>query len=270
MKTASITLLESTLVNQTAGFRLSQQLQEDHYNTIAADYEAHYSDSSSREYRWRFIYKPMFTSINLAGKNVLDAMCGSGQTTEYLLTKGASVTGLDISGEVIESFQSRWPQATAMRRSLLDSDLPESSFDCIAIVGGLHHIHPHVDEALREIHRLLKPGGYFCFMEPHTGSFPDLIRKFWYKHDRYFSDNEAAIDLKALERTFASHFSFKRVQYQGNVAFLLVLNSLIFRIPAKLKPLYSPALMSLESSINKLQGKLSSCFVVAQWQKKEE
>jgi ubiquinone/menaquinone biosynthesis C-methylase UbiE len=134
-------------------------------------------------------------------------------------------------------------------------------------VGGLHHIRPHESEALAEIHRVLKPGGYLCFMEPHSGSFPDVIRKFWYKHDRFFSDNEAAIDLDGLQREFSTRFSFQRTKYQGNIAFLLVLNSLIFRVPLKLKPFYSPLLLSIERVINKFQGKRSSCFVVARWQK---
>jgi SAM-dependent methyltransferase len=136
------------------------------------------------------------------------------------------------------------------------------------VVGGLHHIHPNVSMAVEEIHRVLKPGGHFCFMEPHSGSFPDLVRRFWYKHDRFFSDNEASIDLQGLESAFASHFRFKKAKYQGNLAFLLVLNSLIFRIPVGAKPFYSPFLMWLESLINKLQGKVNSCFVVCQWQKK--
>ena len=126
---------------------------------------------------------------------------------------------------------------------------------------------PNVSAAVTEIHRVLKPGGHFCFMEPHTGSFPDLIRRVWYKHDRFFSENEAAIDIETLKGEFASQFRFTKVKYLGNLAFLFVLNSLIFRIPVKAKAFYSKPLISMESQINKLQGKLTSCFVVAQWQK---
>lgn len=260
--------VNSAEIAETVGRRVSEQQQELHYATIAAEYEVHYSDASSRDYRWRFIYEPMFAGIELSGKTVLDAMCGSGQTTEYLLAQEATVTGLDISGEAIETFQSRWPGAQGLRRSLFNSNLPASSFDCVAIVGGLHHIHPHVSEGLNELHRLLKPGGYFSFMEPHTGSLPDVVRRFWYKYDRLFADNEAAIDLRGLEDEFADKFTFRSVKYQGNVAFLLVLNSLVFRIPAAWKPAYSRPLMALEGAINRVQGKRSSCFVVAQWQKR--
>jgi SAM-dependent methyltransferase len=210
----------------------------------------------------------MFQGLTLTGMSVLDAMCGSGQTTEYLLSKQAKVTGLDISNEVMDSFTSRWANCDAVRGSLLASKLPDRSFDCIAIVGGLHHIQPNVGPALREIHRLLRPDGYFCFMEPHAGSIPDLVRSFWYKHDHFFLCNEASIDIKALEMEFGSHFRFRQVKYLGNLAFLLVFNSLIFRIPQRAKAFYSPLLMFLEPLLNKLQGKMTSCFVVGQCQKK--
>jgi SAM-dependent methyltransferase len=248
--------------------QLSEQLQQRHYDQISAEYDMHYSDAYSLEYRRRFIYGPMFEGLALSGMNVLDAMCGSGQTTEYLLSRQARVTGLDISNEVMDSFSARWSDCRAVRRSLLASELSDQSFDCIVIVGGLHHIQPNVSKAVKEIHRLLRPGGYFCFMEPHTGSLPDLIRRFWYKHDHFFSDNEASIDFRELESAFGSHFTFKKVKYLGNLAFLLVFNSLIFRIPLAAKRFYSPFLMWLEPLLNKLQGKASSCFVVGQWQKK--
>lgn len=246
----------------------SEQLQREHYNRISEQYEAHYSDASSRQYRLKFILQPMFEGIKLSGMSVLDAMCGSGQTAEYLLSRGALVTGLDISSEAIAAFQRQWPSCRGVCRSIIDSGLIGESFDCVVVVGGLHHMHPQVSEAVREIGRVLKPGGYFCFMEPHSRSVPDLVRKRWYKHDPFFSDNEAAIDLEALKREFSSTFKFKREAYMGNVGFLLVLNSMIFRIPLRFKPIYTPTLLSLEAMINKIQGRLVSCFVVAQWQKR--
>lgn len=245
----------------------SELVQRDHYNEIAHEYDAHYSDEWSSEYRRRFIYDPMFEGIQLSGARVLDAMCGSGQTTRYLLGQNALVTGLDISSEVLTAFRRRFPSCRADQRSLLNSDLPDETFDCVAIVGGLHHIHPNVSDAVNEIHRLLKPGGYFCFMEPHSGSLPDVVRQVWYRHDRFFSDNEAAINLERLQQEFHSEFVVRKTRYLGNLAFLFVLNSLIFRMPLALKRYYSPLLMPLESVLMKLQTKMTSCFVVAQWQK---
>lgn len=272
MSSATITInsefgMTNSSIAQPTGLGASEQLQQDHYDRIADQYEAHYSDACSLEYRRQFIYEPMFEGLDLSGMKVLDAMCGSGQTTQYLLARGARVTGLDLSSEVINSFKSRWTDCAAIQRSLLDSGLPNDYFDCVVIVGGLHHAHPNVSAALREINRVLKPGGYLCFMEPHSGSLPDAIRRIWYKHDRFFSDNEASIDVEAYAREFAAQFKSDKINYLGNLAFLFVLNSLIMRIPVSVKPYYSPLLIKLESLINKLQGKLTSCFVVARWQK---
>jgi SAM-dependent methyltransferase len=258
----------ASVIERPARLAVFEQLQQRHYDRIAAVYEAHYSDPCSREYRRRFIYEPMFENVELSGMNVLDAMCGSGQTTEYLRSRGAHVTGLDISSAEINSFRAYWPDCQAVCRSLFDSRLDEDSFDCVVVVGGLHHLHPHVDGAIHEIHRVLKPGGYFCFMEPHTPSIPDAVRRLWYKFDPYFSENEGAVSIAALEKEFGGRFSFGKTKYFGNIAFLLVLNSLIFRLPLRAKHMYSPALMACEAAIGKLQGKLTSCFAVAQWRKK--
>lgn len=246
----------------------AEQLQKEQYDRIGYHYEAHYSDPCSLRYRARFMCEPMFAGIEIAGKRVLDAMCGSGQLTEYVLSQGALVTGLDISPKEINSFQEKYPTCKAVCASALDSSLQSDSFDCVAVVGGLHHLHPNISEAIHEFQRILKPGGYFCFAEPHIGSLPDLIRQQWYKHDHLFSHNEAAIDIKALQGEFSSVFRFKSESYSGNVAYLFVLNSMVFRIPLSLKSFYTPGLMMLEALLNKLQGRLFSCFVVAQWQKK--
>jgi SAM-dependent methyltransferase len=199
---------------------------------------------------------------------VVEAMCGSGQTTRYLLSHGAKVTGLDISEEVIKSFKKRWPGSQAVCGSILDSGLESNSYDAVVIVGGLHHLHPNVNPAISEIHRILRPDGYLCFVEPHKGSFPDLARRLWYINDSLFAENEEAIDVKEMKREFASGFIFDQERYFGNFGYLLVLNSMVFRIPLKLKPYYTPLFIHLESLVNPLGGSLFSCSVVCRWRKK--
>jgi SAM-dependent methyltransferase len=245
----------------------SEAIQAAHYDRILAEYEKHYDDPWSQEYRTRFVYEPMFDGIDLRGKTVLDAMCGSGQTTRHLLDQGAVVTGLDVSEKPIRSFHRRWPGCRAVCRSILDTQLASESFDCVAVVGGLHHLHPHLNEAVEEICRILKVGGHFCFIEPHSGSVSDVVRKLWYKVDDMFADNEAAVNVEALQERFAAHFDFHKQEHFGNLAYLFVLNSMVFRVPLWLKRAYAPLLMSLESLVQPFQGKLVSCCVICQWEK---
>jgi SAM-dependent methyltransferase len=246
----------------------AEAAQREHYNRIAADYEAHYDDHWSREYRDRFIYAPMLDGVDLTGKPVLEAMCGSGSSIPMLLARGAQVTGLDISEATMRSFRQRWPQCQVACGPIARSGLPSESFEAVIVVGGLHHLQPDVDPAVDEIHRLLRPRGYFCFIEPHTGSLPDFFRQLWYKQDPLFASNEAAIDLAALHNAHGHQFEFVREVYGGNVAFLLVYNSMIFRVPLGLKRFYSPLMLSLEALITRFQGKRSACYVVCRWRKR--
>lgn len=249
----------------------SEEAQKRHYERLAAEYdEGHYDDPWSRRYRRRFIDAPLLDGLDLNGREVLEAMCGGGHVAATLLERGARVTGLDISAAGIDSFRRRWPECKAVCASILDSGLPAESFDVAIVVAGLHHLHPHVPEAIEEVHRLLKPGGTFCFMEPHRGSLPDWFRRRWYRIDPLFLDNEAAIDLAALKGRFADHFEVVTERYGGNLAFLLVQNSLVFRIPLGAKRFYAPLLLPLEAALGRLQGRRLSCFALCRWRKKEQ
>lgn len=246
----------------------TETLQKQHYERIAADYDAHYNDKFSQRYMQKFVFEPMFKDIDVNNKSVLEAMCGGGQTTKYLLDRNARVTGLDISPQQTAHFKKRHQDAEVICGSILNSGIASESFDIVSVVGGIHHMPPYTRESIAEIHRMLKPGGYFCFMEPHSESAAESFRRAWYKRDTLFAENEAAVNMSELRENFKESFNFRHEHYLGNFGYLLVLNSMVFRIPLKLKPLYSPSLMATEAVLNKVFGKPLSCFVVAQWQKK--
>ena len=246
----------------------AEQDQRAHFDGIADAYTAHYADRHSLRYREKFINRFLFNGVRLEGANVLDAACGSGETTDYLLAQGATVTGLDVSSEMIDAFQTKFPGSTGVCASIFSTGIPADTFDCVSIVGGLHHFHPDIQKAIDEVHRILKPGGIFCFFEPPKGTLPDLVRGFWYKRDReMFAENEAPVDVDGLLQENSGRFRLISQRYGGNIAYLLVLNSLILRIPLGAKPIYSSAAMFLESIITPFQPKLLSCFVIGQWQK---
>ena len=99
----------------------TERLQANHYNRIAQDYSVHYGDKYSQAYRNQFINKHLFGGIERRGMKVLEAMCGSGETTAYLLGQGAEVTGLDGSDSEIEKFRTRWPEAKGVCSSIFET-----------------------------------------------------------------------------------------------------------------------------------------------------
>ena len=254
--------------DKAADARYWQQVQQQQYDKLAELYQSHYSDQTSERYRRKFIDEPMLASVELKGKKVLEAMCGSGQTTGYLLEQGAEVTALDLSPDLVESFKQRWPGCKAHCASIYQTGFTDQSFDVVVIVGGLHHLHPDIDTAMVEVHRVLKPGGMFCVMEPHTGSLADKVRRLWYKFDSYFESNEEAVDFEALASEHNDLFKLRKIIYVGNFGYLLILNSMIFRLPLSWKKYYAPVFMIVESIFSPLQNKLLSCIAVAQWSKK--
>ena len=58
--------------------------------------------------------------------------------------------------------------------------LADASNDVVMLFKSLHHVPvPHLDEALREIHRVLKPGGHAYISEPvFAGAVNEMIRIF--------------------------------------------------------------------------------------------
>ncbi|MBI4057618.1 MAG: class I SAM-dependent methyltransferase [Elusimicrobia bacterium] len=102
------------------------------------------------------------------GKRLLDLGCGAGETSVYFALQGAHVTAVDISPEMIavarrlaEKHGVPIDVKTAVAEAL---PFPDASFDLVFGNGVLHHV--DMVPALREIHRLLKPGGCAAFVEP--------------------------------------------------------------------------------------------------------
>ncbi len=71
---------------------------------------------------------------------------------------------LDISKERVRKFGLTEPGYVAMDAHRIP--FADESFDCVSVVEALHHF-PDRDQALREIHRVLKPGGLFYSQEPN-------------------------------------------------------------------------------------------------------
>ncbi|MCP2727729.1 class I SAM-dependent methyltransferase [Limnofasciculus baicalensis] len=98
---------------------------------------------------------------------ILDAGCGTGVGTEYLvhLNPQASVVGIDVSGGALDVARERCRRSGANRvefhhQSLYDVAQIEGEFDLINSVGVLHHL-PDPIRGIQALAGKLAPGGLF-------------------------------------------------------------------------------------------------------------
>jgi ubiquinone/menaquinone biosynthesis C-methylase UbiE len=108
----------------------------------------------------------------LEGRDVVDIACGQGLATRALASAGArQVVGVDSSEEMVELARGHTPRQNS-RVSYVHDDaeilasLGDASFDGATCQLGLMDI-PDLGAAIRGIHRVLRPGGWFVFVIGH-------------------------------------------------------------------------------------------------------
>ncbi|MGE4048062.1 MAG: class I SAM-dependent methyltransferase [Acetobacteraceae bacterium] len=119
----------------------------------------------------------------IIGGHVLDLGVGAGRTTPFLASRAASYVGIDYSQQMIEACRQRFPQLQFRRGDARDlSDYASGSYDFVLFsFNGIDCVsHEGRMQVLREIARVLRPGGVFIFSSHNldvvgTGTFMPAI-----------------------------------------------------------------------------------------------
>jgi len=96
------------------------------------------------------------------GGAVLDLGCGSGRNMFYLCEKGFKVSAIDIAPEGIRQIKKTLKKSDAVVGNVYKR-LPykNEQFDAIISIQVLQHAtEEKIKSAIKEMHRILKPGGY--------------------------------------------------------------------------------------------------------------
>jgi ubiquinone/menaquinone biosynthesis C-methylase UbiE len=114
------------------------------------------------------------------GKHILDYGCGHGMASVVLARAGASVSAFDLSpGYIREARQRAEANCVTIQFTVASAEeLPyaDESFDAVWGNAILHHTELPV--AVKELHRILKPGGVAVFNEPWGGNpLLNFVRK---------------------------------------------------------------------------------------------
>lgn len=143
----------------------------------------------------------------LRGKDVLEVGLGYGTMGQLLAASGANYTGLDIAKNPVGLMNERLRLAELPGRavvgSILDAPFEDASFDHVVAIGCLHHT-GDMPRSLREISRILRPGGrvtmmvyyaYSCRMihERKLGLLRDMVADLFGSDGHHGNEKERAM-----------------------------------------------------------------------------
>jgi ubiquinone/menaquinone biosynthesis C-methylase UbiE len=135
-----------------------------------------------------FLTKGMVSLCNLnqaSGVKVLDLGYGMGELVKSLVEQGYDAYGCDIEELWIKNPEIDCKRLAKIPLSPYKLPYPDDSFDVIVSTVVLEHVQ-NIEEVFKEIHRVLKIGGYSMHLfpakwylpsEPHI--FVPLVNFFW-------------------------------------------------------------------------------------------
>jgi ubiquinone/menaquinone biosynthesis C-methylase UbiE len=111
----------------------------------------------------------------MKGKTVLEIGLGSGSNLGLEAKYAKKIYGIDISDETIELNQKRkeyyhLDNLELICESATKLPLKDHSVDVVISIGCIHHI-PDAEKVIKEISRVLKPGGIFKGMVYYKNSY---------------------------------------------------------------------------------------------------
>lgn len=100
------------------------------------------------------------------GLSVLDIGCGGGFLTEEIAKYGLNAVGIDPSGPSLEAARAH-AEKIGLHVQYLEGigekiPFPESTFDIVFCCDVLEHVNDY-QTVLKEVNRVLRPGGWFFF-----------------------------------------------------------------------------------------------------------
>lgn len=180
------------------------------YDAMAEAY-----DADGEENAYNALYERPATIALLppvAGRDVLDAGCGSGPLSAWLAGQGGRVAGIDASPRMIELARARALPGASFAVADLGAPLPfrDGAFDVVVASLVLHYLHDWV-APLRELRRVLRPGGALVCSTHHPASDVELSATGDYfatelLHDRWEKGGEQ-FDVQFWRRPLSAMFA---------------------------------------------------------------
>ncbi len=112
--------------------------------------------------RWRRLAA---AAVVRPGDRVLDAACGTGDFALADLDAGAGeVVGIDFAPRMLERARRKSTEVEWIQADLLALPFPDGSFDAATVGFGVRNL-AELERGLRELRRILRPGGRIAVLE---------------------------------------------------------------------------------------------------------
>ncbi len=132
------------------------------FDRIAPVYDAmNHAMTAGLDRRWRRLAAD---AVVAPGETVLDACCGTGDLALAARAAGGVVTGLDFSEAMLERARRKSAEIEWLEGDLLHLPFSDRSFDTATVGFGVRNVED-LDRALRELRRVLRPGGRLAILE---------------------------------------------------------------------------------------------------------
>lgn len=116
----------------------------------------------------------------LSGKKILDVACGTGILSVLLADRGADVTGIDLSEEMLAVARSRannrFPSMKFLHQAMQQMNVPGQYDAAVIPIDSLNYLEDEHDvgQTFKKIHDALVPGGLFIF-DVHSTFKTDVL-----------------------------------------------------------------------------------------------
>jgi 2-polyprenyl-3-methyl-5-hydroxy-6-metoxy-1,4-benzoquinol methylase len=154
------------IANSLVQDRVTHEIQHGRFLAERGAGEVWNWESPAGKLRWARRVKMLGSHLE-PGMNVLELGCGTGYFTRELALSGADVIAIDVSPDLLEIARANC-SASNVRfqiRNAYALSYPDAMFDSVVGSSVLHHL--EIEAAVREIYRVLKPGGTMYFTEPN-------------------------------------------------------------------------------------------------------
>lgn len=126
--------------------------------------------------------------------NVMEVGCGEGRGIDLIIDRATTYTAIDKIEPVIERLKARFPKGRFLSGNIPPlSSFVDNSFDLVLSFQVIEHIENDV-LFLKEIHRVLKPGGTAMITTPNRPR--SLSRNPW--HIREYTGDELSLLAKEI------------------------------------------------------------------------